>query len=130
MAKRLGMSFGVLTSSWVLQVFNMSNNNSTIYQMAALPVAFSMVFGILLIIIFDISCTREQPVEDTDNLKSVASSLKEKPKVDLVVPTTEASLARRASIVLNFTGSMQRESIDLSSTMVFAGYGIGVVAIG
>jgi len=98
-------------------------------------VAFSMVFGIILILIFDISCTRGQPPEETDNLQSVSDSMKEKPKVASVVPTTEASLVRRSrivlnSIVFNFTGSMQRESIDLSSTMVFASYGIGVVSIG
>jgi len=135
MAKRLGMSFGVITSSFCLEVFNMTNKTATVYQMAALPVAFSMCFGVALIIIFDVSCCRENPSEDADALKSVADTLKEKPKVTLVVPTTEASLSRRASIVLNsiifnFTGSMQRESIDLSSTMVFADYGIGVVVIG
>jgi len=135
MAKRLGMSFGVITSSFCLEVFNMTNKTATVYQMAALPVAFSMAMGVALIVIFDVSCCRSNPAEDADTLKSVADTLKEKPKVTLVVPTTEASLARRASIVLNsivfnFTGSMQRESIDLSSTMVFAGYGISVVGIG
>jgi len=135
MAKRLGMSFGVITSSLVMQVFDMTQNDSTVYQMAALPVAFSMLFGLVLIVIFDVSCTRGQPPEDTDDLKTVSKDLKDKPKEVITVQTTEESLGRRASIVLNsiiynFSGSMQRESIDLSSTMIFATYGIDVVAIG
>lgn len=135
MAKRLGMSFGVLTSSFVLEIFNMTAQDSTVYQMAALPVAFCMFFGLVLIVLFDISCCREQPPEDSDDLKTVSKELKEAPKQTIVVQTTEASLARRASIVLNsiiynFSGSMQRESIDLSSTMIFAFYGIDVITIG
>jgi len=133
MAKRLGMSFGVITSSFTLEVFDMTAKDSTIEQMAALPVAFSMVTGLLMILIFDVSCTREQPPE---KIEESSDSDKDKPKVEqIVVPTTEASLSRRASIVLNsivynFSGSMQRESIDLSAGMVFAGYGLSVTTIG
>merc|ERR1719197_840672 len=93
MAKRLGMSFGVITSSFILQVFNMNAKDSTIEQMAALPVAFSMVFGIALILIFDVSCTRGQPPEAADALKSVKDTDEAKENQAIVVPTTEASLA-------------------------------------
>jgi len=133
MAKRLGMSVGCGMSSLVLEVLNMKTTNSTLYQMAAMPVAACAVGGFLLNIGFTMTMTRKEPPASTIGVAAAKSQAGAAP--GQVPVLTDHQEAKQKSIVLNglifnFTGSMVRESIDLASTMIFTSYGLGFGIIG